>query len=249
MKQSLTYLLRCTAGSLFIRKFFHSHPWLAHELQFLPDHLAEDCKLVDMCCDGGPQRDFKSRSALILGLLGCRGSGSFSVVKLQTQIAAWENLEALTGSDSGAWILLRVVQERHDLHGSIAKWLVSFPSRFLSWRCSDIVICLLTNGAHDQGVQELGNAFLERSNDEWDRMLFDSCHQIQLLTTALYYFSAPLGIRIVERQLAAGWYFPGDMGFVPLADNCARNDEALDDDALSCTTCCTPRSSEHDASN
>lgn len=97
MKQSLTYLLKCTAGSLFIRKFFHSYPWLAHELQFLPDHLADDCKLVEMCCDGGPQRDFKSRSALILGLLGWRGGGNFSARKLQTNIADWENLEALTG--------------------------------------------------------------------------------------------------------------------------------------------------------
>ena len=189
-----------------------------------------------MCCDGGPQRDFKSRSALILCLLAWSGSGSFSIVKLQTRITAWENLEALMGSDSGVWILLRVLQTRHDLHSSIAKWLVSFPSRFMSWRCSDIVVCLLMNGRDDPEVQELGHAFLERSNDEWDRMLFDNCQRFDVLATALYYFSAPLGIRIVERHFAADWFFPVEMGL----DSCMRVGDA--EEALSCTTCCTPRS-------
>lgn len=245
MKESMSYLLKCTAGSLFIRKFFHSHPWLAHEMQFLPDHLADDSKLLDMCCDGGPQRDFKSRSALILALLAWSGNGCFSLAKLQTHIAAWGNLEGLMGSDSGVWILLRVLQARHDLHASVAKWLVSFPSQFMSWRCSDVVICLLINGVHDPEVQKLGSAFLERSNDEWDRMLFDDCQRFEMLATALYYFSPPLGIRIVERHFAAGWYFPGDMGLAPISDSCVR---ALHDETLSCTTCCSPRSemSEHD---
>ena len=97
------------------------------------------------------------------------------------------------------------------------------------------------NGTHDAKVQELANAFLRRSNDEWDGMLFDSCQKFHLLANTLYYFSAPLGIRIVERQLAAGWISAVNMGLSPIADHCSRIDEVVDDDALSCTTCCTPR--------
>ena len=170
LRSSLYDLIECPCGCLFIRNFFHHHSCFIFMFQFLPDALAKHRHFVSICCEGG---NFKSRSLLVVALLAHKNvAGAFSVEKLQTEIVNWKNLEQLTGSFSGTWILLRVLQERHDLHSGVAEWLVSFPSRYLSPRCTDMIVCILNNSYTDEKVKELANVYLNRTVHEWDVMIF-----------------------------------------------------------------------------
>jgi hypothetical protein len=197
-------MLSLRYGSLFLRKLFYHHPQYDWMFQPLVKDLAEHPQLCQVCCDS-------DKRMLVLTLLDHKSSGGeFSTSALQESIVAWKNLEKLITSQDGLWIMRRVIEQRKDLHGTVAEWLVSFPSKYLSSMSADIVTLMLWCSPEEDGVQALANAYLERSGSEWAKLIFDPKNRFALLIEALYCFSREHA-RLIDAVhashfWAAGWH-------------------------------------------